>query len=114
MLLFLQDEKWSQLNTQEKLDVMQSVANIESHYLGLPNELNVSVVNLENGTLGSYVDGIHTIYISLPLVMTRMFFKSDKYSAIKNAEVVPSKKTKSPFLISLMAARAIFFFSKLF
>lgn len=65
MLLFLQDEKWSQLNTQEKLDVMQSVANIESHYLGLPNELNVSVVNLENGTLGSYVDGIHTIYISL-------------------------------------------------
>lgn len=70
MLLLLQDEKWSELNVQDKLDVMQTVANIESHYLGLPNELNVSVINFQENKLGSYVDRIHTIYISLPHLET--------------------------------------------
>lgn len=65
MLLFLQEEKWTSLNVEQKLDVMQTVANIESYYLGLPNELNVSAVNHESGILGSYADGTHTIYISL-------------------------------------------------
>lgn len=66
MLLSLQDEKWMELNVEEKLDVMQTVANIEAYYLGLPNELNVSVVNFQGTELGSYSDGIRTIYISLP------------------------------------------------
>ena len=65
MILLLQEEKWSELNMQDKLDVMQTVANIESYYLGLPNELNVSVANLEDGILGKYSDKIHTIHISL-------------------------------------------------
>ena len=41
--------------------------------------------------------------VSIPFVITRIFLNSDKYSAIKNAEVVPSKKIKSPFFISLIA-----------
>lgn len=44
---------------------MQTVANIEAYYLGLPNELNVSVANLRENILGSYSDATHTIYISL-------------------------------------------------
>ena len=50
----------------------------------------------------------------MPFVKTLMLLNSDKYSAIKNDEVEPSKKITSPFLMSLMAERAIFFFSKLF
>ena len=61
----LQNEKWIELDVEEKLDVMQTIANIEASYLGLPNELNVSVANLQENRLGSYSDGIRTIYIDL-------------------------------------------------
>ena len=64
-LLFLQEEEWKKLNIEEKLDIMQTVANIEASYLGLPNELNVAVGNFEETKLGVYQDEIHTIYINL-------------------------------------------------
>lgn len=64
-VLLLQEEEWGGLTSQEKLDVLQTVANIEAHYLGLPNELNVGVANLGEYTLACYNDRTHTISIDL-------------------------------------------------
>lgn len=64
-ILLLQEEEWVNLTTQEKLDTLQTVANIESHYLGLPNELNVGAANLGEYTLACYNDRTHTISIDL-------------------------------------------------
>lgn len=68
-LILLDEDAWSILTVQERLDVLQTVANIERYYLGLPNELNVGVANLgKNGEtiiLASYTDVRHEIIISL-------------------------------------------------
>ena len=64
-ILLLQEEEWANLTTQEKLDILQTVANIEAHYLGLPNELNVGTANLDEKTLACYNDRTHTISIDL-------------------------------------------------
>lgn len=64
-VLLLQEDKWSTLTTQEKLDTLQTVANIEANYLGLPNELNVGAANLDEDTLACYDDSTHTISIDL-------------------------------------------------
>lgn len=64
-VLLLQEEEWNDLTTQEKLDALQTVANIEAHYLGLPNELNVGAANLGEYTLACYNDRTHTISIDL-------------------------------------------------
>ena len=67
-ILLLQDQEWEALGTRERLDVMQTVANIEAHYLGLPNELNVGVSNLPEDTLGNYSDATRTISLDLELL----------------------------------------------
>lgn len=64
-VLLLQEKEWSILTTQEKIDVLQTVANIEAHYLGLPNELNVGASNLDEDTLACYDDSTHTISIDI-------------------------------------------------
>ena len=63
-ILLLQEEEWAKLSTQERLDVLQTVANIEATYLGLPHELNVTVKALEETTQGHYDDSTHTIAIN--------------------------------------------------
>ena len=55
-ILLLQEDEWEKLSAQERLDVLQTVANIEQRYLGLPNELNVGVANLDADILGYYTD----------------------------------------------------------
>lgn len=67
-LLLLREEKWSGLSSDEKLSVLQTVANIERNYLGLPNELNVTANVLNDDLLGQYNDTTHTIIISLDVV----------------------------------------------
>lgn len=64
-ILLLQEDKWEQLTVKERLNVMQTVANIEAHFLGLPNELNVRASNLREHLLARYSDSTHTIYINL-------------------------------------------------
>lgn len=64
-LMLLQQETWEQLSIQKKVDVLQTVANIEAHTLGLPNELNVGADELTIGTLGGYEDSKHRLCISL-------------------------------------------------
>ena len=43
MVLKLQEDEWERLTTKDKLEVMQTIANIEVHYLGIPNEINVGI-----------------------------------------------------------------------
>lgn len=61
----LQEDEWRKLSTKRKIDVLQTVANIEAHYLGLPNELNVGAANLDEDIWGDYIDSKHVIRISL-------------------------------------------------
>lgn len=61
----LQEEKWTYLSVDEKVAVLQTVANIEAHYLGLSHGLTVKVAILDSDTLGTYNDRKHRIQISL-------------------------------------------------
>lgn len=63
--MLLQEDEWNGLTTKEKQDTLQTVANIEAHYLGLANELNVGIANLGEYTLACYNDRTHTISIDL-------------------------------------------------
>lgn len=63
-ILLLQEEEWKKLSVQERLNVLQTVANIEATYLGLPHELNVTLKTLEENTQGHYDDSTHTIAIN--------------------------------------------------
>lgn len=64
-LILLDEDTWPSLSIDEKLDVLQTVANIEQRYLGLPHELNVGTSNLKEGLSGYYTDQSHEIIISL-------------------------------------------------
>lgn len=61
----LQDNKWSGITVQERLNILQVVANIEQESLGIPNELNVGSANLNDGVLGYYSDRSHEIIIDM-------------------------------------------------
>lgn len=65
VVIKLQQNIWKSLSVKEKLDVMQTIANIEVNYLGIPNEVNVGTANLGQYTLGCYEDKTHTVYIDL-------------------------------------------------
>jgi len=61
----LQQEEWEKLSTDEKMNVIQCVANIESRYLGLPQELNVEGAILGTNTLACYIEEMHMIQINI-------------------------------------------------
>lgn len=61
----LQEETWAALTLQQKLDVLQMVANIEAQELGLPQEVRVGGSVLEEDVLAQYADRTHTVKISL-------------------------------------------------
>ena len=60
----LHEELWIGLSVQERIDVLQTVANIEASHLGLPHELKVISVSTDEKTLGYYADQTHTIAIN--------------------------------------------------
>lgn len=64
-LLKFHPEQWEQLSTREKLDALQTLANMEACYLGLPHELNVRARSTAEDTAGHYEDGTHRITLSL-------------------------------------------------
>lgn len=66
----LQDDLWKELSVKEKLNVLQTVANVEQRYLGLPNELNVGAANLREGVSAEYRDDTHQITISLDSLLS--------------------------------------------
>ncbi len=65
ILVKLHKNNWHSLTAQERLDVLQVVANIEQGKLGLPYELNVTSANLQDRLLGSYNDKSREIIINM-------------------------------------------------
>lgn len=61
----LQEDEWDRLSVQERLDVLQVIANIEASYLGLPHELNVFSTVMDDDLSGYYNDATHSIYLNL-------------------------------------------------
>ena len=68
-LCLLRDEAWETLSVQEKLNVLQKVADIERRYLGLPNELNVGTASLDDTLAAYYSDISHQIVINLDYLL---------------------------------------------
>lgn len=64
-VLKLQPVVWEDLNTHGRIDVLQIVCNIETHYLGLNDPVTVQGDNLSPYTLGSYSDAQRLIRINL-------------------------------------------------
>lgn len=64
-VLKLQPAVWENLNTHERIDVLQSVCNVETHYLGLNDPVTVQGDNLSPYTLGAYSDTQRLIRINL-------------------------------------------------
>lgn len=61
----LREEKWATLNTRQRLEVMQQIANMEAVHLGITHELNVGAEAMAERHLGYYTDSTHEIRISL-------------------------------------------------
>ncbi|MDO4485555.1 MAG: hypothetical protein Q4C46_03065 [Bacillota bacterium] len=59
------DGSWKNLNTKERLEVLQTIANIESNYLGLSHELNVCAEVLGENLVGRYDEQRHRIEINI-------------------------------------------------
>ncbi|MCR4646112.1 MAG: DMT family transporter [Oscillospiraceae bacterium] len=70
MLCNLQESVWEKLPTEERLDVLQTIANIECRYLGLSHELHVAVGDVDDGAVGGYDDSHYQIKIT-PEYFTR-------------------------------------------
>lgn len=61
----LEEKEWSALSTPAKLNVLQTVVNIETYYLGLHHELNVITGPLPENTMACYNDRTHVITINI-------------------------------------------------
>ena len=64
-VLKLQEDIWKDLTAQERLNVLQTIADVERNYLGISNELTVGTANLSEELLGYYNDRTHEVIISM-------------------------------------------------
>ncbi|HWP79442.1 MAG TPA: hypothetical protein VN446_02265 [Candidatus Acidoferrum sp.] len=67
----LEEDAWETLDAEARLNLLQTVANIEDTYLGLPHELKVEAGNLDESVVGQYNDRTHTITVSADALLTR-------------------------------------------
>lgn len=67
-VLKLQPVVCEDLNTYERIDVLQTVCNVETHYLGLSDPVTVQGDNLSPYTLGAYSDAQRLIRINLDYI----------------------------------------------
>lgn len=73
-LSLLDEERWSALSVEQKLNVLQVVANIERRYLGLATELTVGAANLEQleeeiQTVSGYCEETHEILVDIDALL---------------------------------------------
>ncbi len=61
----LNQEIWQSLSIKERLDVLQTIANMERDYLGLPHELNIIAESMDEQTQGYYLDTQYLIAVNL-------------------------------------------------
>ena len=67
-LALLQDDTWSSLSMTDRIDVLQTIADIEAAYWGLPHKLTVITSHTSENVLGHYIDHTHTITIGTDLL----------------------------------------------
>lgn len=67
-VLKLQPEIWEGQTTQERLNILQTICNIEVNYLGLPSPISVELDNLPGSTIGVYSDELKLIQIDLDYI----------------------------------------------
>lgn len=61
----LEDDKWDKLNTQQKLDVLGVITNIEIRYLGITHEVYLCADILEDNVLAQYDSKAHEVVIDI-------------------------------------------------
>lgn len=69
-IVLLDEDIWTSLTVQKKTGALQIIANLERSNLGVSNELNLCVANLEEeDLLGRYDDSTHEIVIDMDLLI---------------------------------------------
>jgi len=63
-LRYLDEVRWSEMQTNQKLDLLQHIANLESTYLGLPSPVIVSIGYRNEPVLASYNKSRNAIIIN--------------------------------------------------
>lgn len=71
VIKYTEEKAWKKLSTKEKLNVLQSVADIEAAHLGVPHGLKVITSVLTAGTAASYDDENHKIAIDADYLENR-------------------------------------------
>lgn len=61
----LEESVWRDLSLDERMDVLQVIANIEANYLGTRYELNVSASPLDEYVLGQFNENSHSITLDM-------------------------------------------------
>ena len=82
VLINLSEAHWDNLSLQEKLNVLQTVANIEKQRLGIPHDLLVTAQLLDDSMAGCYNHRNKTITIALS-VLDRSFSESTPSHALE-------------------------------
>lgn len=67
-LVKLNEKVWREMTLQERINLLQVVANLERNYFGIPQRLEVRIKPLDCGVLGSYNDFTWRIYVDRTLV----------------------------------------------
>lgn len=64
-VLKLQPHIWEELSTLERLNLLQTVCNIEVHYLRIVDPITIQVTNLPEHARGAYQPNNHLVLINL-------------------------------------------------
>ena len=65
----LEEDSWAELNTQERLDVLGTIVNIEVRYLGINHPITLECGKLEGGTAAHYENDSNCIVVDLPFLV---------------------------------------------
>lgn len=68
-ILLLQDQYWTELNVDERMAVLRTIADIEANHLGIP-PVNICAESLAERDLGSYTEKTRTVTINLGYLVT--------------------------------------------
>ena len=70
-LSLLCDDRWKSLSVKRKLDVLQTVVNIDRCAMGIPHKIDVRAASLREGLEGYYRDSDHQIVVNMEGLGTR-------------------------------------------
>lgn len=65
----IDESVWKNLSFDDRLDVLQTIANVEKTQLGISHEVNVCAASLGWGTYGTYDYSKHEVTINMQIIM---------------------------------------------